>query len=80
MVGLMQLMIWLFCIYLVFKGVEIFQIAWMSVNEGKRTSGMSLGFFMIALAFLIGVVFVILEEGMVNSISDKMNTLPNFGR
>lgn len=27
MVGLMQIMIYMLCVYLVFKGVEIFQIA-----------------------------------------------------
>jgi len=32
MVGLMQIMIYMLAVYLVFKGVEIFQIAFMSTR------------------------------------------------
>ena len=42
MVGLMQIMIYMLAVYLVFKGIEIFQIALMS-SRPDRTPGLLLG-------------------------------------
>jgi len=40
MAGLIQIMIWMFCGYLVFKGVEIFRIAFVSArDEMARDTG-----------------------------------------
>jgi hypothetical protein len=42
MVGLMQIMIYMLAVYLVYKGIEIFQIALMG-NSDYRVVGMVLG-------------------------------------
>ncbi len=59
--GYFQIIIGLICIYLVFKGVEIFQIAYTSrpENPNTRTYGMMLGMGAIAAAVIIGVLAVI---------------------
>ena len=51
MVGLMQIMIYMLSVYLVFKGVEIFQIALMSVRP-NRTGGMIIGILAVAIAII----------------------------
>lgn len=53
MLGMMQIMIWLLCIYLVFKGVDIFQIAWMSSRDA-RSGGIALRGSMIVIAVIEG--------------------------
>ena len=79
MLGMMQIMIWLLCVYLVFKGIEIFQIAWMSARDTRaRAGGMILGIIMIFVAGCAGMVFVFLEERIARQISDSQKTLPSF--
>jgi uncharacterized membrane protein (DUF485 family) len=79
MLGMMQIMIWLLCVYLVFKGIEIFQIAWMSSRESRaRAGGIILGILMIAVACIAAMVFVFLEEQMAKQVSDSQRNLPNF--
>lgn len=79
MVGLMQIMIYLLCVYLVFKGVEIFQIAFVSSSENiSRKLGVALGVIMIAGAFLVGAVAVFFTEEIAASVSKQMNNIPKF--
>jgi ACR3 family arsenite efflux pump ArsB len=79
MLGMMQIMIWLLCVYLIFKGIEIFQIAWMSARESRaRAGGIILGIVMIGVACAAALVFVFLEEQMASQISDSQKNLPNF--
>jgi len=78
MVGMMQIMIWLLCVYLVFKGVEIFQIAWMSARETQRRAGIMLGVIMIIVAVVASVVFIALEEVMAYQLGESQRSLPNF--
>lgn len=72
MVGLLEIMIWLFCIYLVYKGVEIFQIAYV----GKSGKGMILGIIAIGIAIIVGMVAVFLEQSMVGSIQQNFKDIP----
>ncbi len=79
MIGMLQIMIWLLCVYLVFKGIEIFQIAWMSARETRaRAAGIILGIVMIFVACAAGLVFVFLEERIASQIGDSQRNLPNF--
>ena len=76
MVGLMQIMIYLFCIYLVYKGIEIFQIAFVSDDKNRaRKFGVVLGILSIILAVFIGFGAVLMTEEMVNKIG---NSMPNM--
>lgn len=79
MVGLMQIMIYMLAVYLVFKGIEIFQIALMS-NRSDRTLGLLLGFACFAAAIVAGVGFSVWAESVAQSIGDRMNNLPGLPR
>jgi uncharacterized membrane protein YecN with MAPEG domain len=79
MIGMLQIMIYMLGVYLVFKGVEIFQIAFMS-QSAKRMTGMSIGTFMIALAVLVAIGFTLWGDSVAQSVSDRMNNIPNLGR
>jgi hypothetical protein len=74
MVGLMQVMIYLFCAYLIYKGFEIFQIALVSKpeNESTRKNGIGLGILAIVFAFAIVAVALFLEESIVGSIGKNL--------
>lgn len=75
MFGLLQIMIYLFCIYLVYKGIEIFQIAFVSEKGWKRSNGIAIGVVLTAFAVLVGIVAVYLTESM---IAEATKNLPKF--
>ena len=79
MVGLMQIMIYLLAVYLVFKGVEIFQIALMSVRS-NRTGGMIIGILAVTIAIVAAGGFTFWADQVATSIGDRMNTLPSLQR
>jgi len=79
MVGLMQIMIYLLCVYLGFKGVDIFQIALVSSSETiSRKIGIAIGVLMICGACVVSAGALYLTESTVAGISDKMNNFPKF--
>lgn len=79
MVGLMQVMIWMLCVYLVFKGIEIFQIAFVSPRDGvSRGTGITLGAIMIIVAVVAAIGFFLLEESMVSSLAESQRNLQNL--
>ena len=79
MVGLMQIMIYMLSVYLVFKGVEIFQIALMSVRS-NRTGGMVIGIIAVAIAIVAAAGFSFWADQVAASIGERMNTLPSLQR
>jgi uncharacterized membrane protein (DUF485 family) len=79
MVGLMQIMIYMLSVYLVFKGVEILQIALMSVRP-NRTGGMIIGILAVALAIIAAGGFSFWADQVAASIGERMNTLPSLQR
>lgn len=79
MVGLMQIMIYMLAVYLVFKGVEIFQIALMSVRS-NRTGGMIIGILAVAIAIIAAGGFSLWADQVAASIGERMNTLPSLQR
>jgi hypothetical protein len=76
MVGLMQTMIYLFCIYLVYKGVEIFQIALVSEDKPSKKAGIVIGALAIGASVLIGLAAVSMTDSMAEQIGNRMNNLP----
>ena len=79
MVGLMQIMIYLLCVYLIYKGVEIFQIAYTKSDENRaRKSGVVIGIMLTALAVLPAGVTVVLTEAMVADMQKNLNNNPMF--
>ncbi len=79
MVGLMQIMIYLLCVYLCYKGVEIFQAALVSAREDiSRKIGMVIGVLMICGAGVVSAGAIYLTETTAESINKNMNNLPKF--
>jgi hypothetical protein len=60
MVGMLQIITYLLCVYLVFKGVEIFQIALASPRtDGSHKLALILGAAMIVVSVIAAIVFTI---------------------
>lgn len=74
MVGILQIMTYLLCIYLVFKGVEIFQIG--LANERYRVVGVVIGVVAILIAVTAAVGFAIWVDLQATSIQQSMPTFP----
>ncbi|MGE3385081.1 MAG: hypothetical protein AB7L70_19315 [Pyrinomonadaceae bacterium] len=78
MVGLMQIMIYLLCAYLIFKGVEIFQIALVSPRDDHhRKLGTQIGVAMLIGAFVIGAIAIYLTESMAASMQKNIERTTN---
>jgi hypothetical protein len=79
MVGLMQIMIYMLAVYLVYKGIEIFQIALMS-NRENRLLGLFVGAACILIAIIAGAGFSYWADTVASSIGDRMNSIPGLSR
>jgi len=79
MVGFLQIIIYLLCVYLVYKGFEIFQIAFVSDRENvSRKHGVALGIIMIIGAFVVGAGAIYMTEAQAEAMSKQMNNIPKF--
>lgn len=58
MVGMLQIITYLLCVYLVFKGIEIWQIANVQSRENDGR-GLYLGVGMIVISIILAIVFSI---------------------
>jgi uncharacterized membrane protein len=56
MVGMLEIITYLLSVYLIFKGIEIYQIAKMSTRE-ERSGGLTLGTIMIIISIVAALVF-----------------------
>jgi uncharacterized membrane protein len=74
MVGMLQIVTYLLCVYLVFKGIEIYQIAKMSSRE-DRAGGLTLGTMMIVISIIAALVFAVWITTQAESIG---NSTPRF--
>ena len=72
MVGMLQIITYLLCVYLVYKGFQIFQIALMS-NRENRTGGIIIGVLAIVLSVILSLVFTNMIDTQARSISEGMN-------
>jgi uncharacterized membrane protein HdeD (DUF308 family) len=70
MVGMLQIITYLLCVYLIFKGIEILQIALMS-NRENRTSGIIIGIIMILISIIAAVYFANMIDVQANSVSNR---------
>lgn len=74
MVGMLQILTYLLCIYLVFKAYEIFQIAYVSTSD-KRAAAVRNGIILIVLSVLIAIGFALWADSQAESISRSMRSL-----
>ncbi len=68
MVGMLQIITYLLCVYLVIKGIEIFQIALMSPRE-NRTPGLVLGGLVVAACVLSALFFTYMIDVQAQHVS-----------
>jgi hypothetical protein len=70
MVGMLQIIAWLLCAYLIFKGFEIFQIANVKSHE-PGAHGMLLGTVMLVISFVLALVFFALINMQADAIGSS---------
>ncbi|WKL57265.1 hypothetical protein Q1W73_16605 [Asticcacaulis sp. ZE23SCel15] len=73
MAGMLQIITYILCFYLVIKGIEILQIALASSRE-KRGPIIILGALTLAACLFAAVSFVGLQDKQALSLSDNMRT------
>ena len=77
MIGMLQIITYLLCIYLVFKGVEILQIALANQRPGNSTP-VVLGFIMLAASIGIAIYFAIWVDKFAAQIGNSMQQIPGI--
>jgi uncharacterized membrane protein (DUF485 family) len=68
MVGMLQIITYLLCVYLIYKGVEIFQVALMS-NRANRTGGIVIGTLAIIISVIAAGAFIFMIDKQAASVS-----------
>jgi uncharacterized membrane protein (DUF485 family) len=77
MVGMLQIITYLLCVYIILKGIEIFQIGLMGTAE-RRKIGMAIGAVMIVASIGAAGVFTYLITIQANEIDSRMQNLPKM--
>lgn len=81
MVDFFLVIIGLLCVHLVYKGIEVFQIAYVADLESPtRKKGLLLGTSLIALAFLVGITATIVSAVLYGALTMQLDRLSNFGK
>jgi hypothetical protein len=76
MVGMLQIITYLLCVYLFYKALEIFQIAFVSQSP-KRNDALLLGVGAIIASIIASMVFINWINTQAESISNSMqNVMP----
>ena len=75
MVGMLQIITYLFCVYLVFKAIEIYQIAKMSSRD-DNSGGLTLGTIMIIISIVAALVFIAWINMQAESVGKSMPRFP----
>jgi hypothetical protein len=68
MIGMLQIITYLLCVYLVFKGIEILQIALMS-NRENRAGGIVIGILFVAISIGAGLMFTKMIDAQASAVS-----------
>lgn len=68
MVGMLQIITYLLCVYLVYKGVEIFQLGYVAPDDRRRTA-VTVGVVAVSLAILVSLVTVFWINAQANRVS-----------
>jgi len=71
MVGLIQILIYLACIHLVYKAVEIFQLAYVSDTK-TRYNGIVFGILAIIISLLVSVGALGTMENIAAGVGNKL--------
>lgn len=68
MIGMLQIMTYLLCVYLVFKGFEILQIGLASARQ-DRTAVLVIGVLAVVIAIAVGGYFVKMIDAQASAVS-----------
>ena len=75
MLGMLQILTYLLCVYLVFKGVEIFQIAWVTDRKVTETPVL-LGIAMLVAGVTLAIIFAVWATMQAESVGEGMRNVP----
>jgi uncharacterized membrane protein len=73
MVGMLQIITYLLCVYLIFKGFEILQIALMSSRE-DRAARLLIGVLFVVIAIAAAGMFVKMIDAQATSVSSRTSS------
>jgi uncharacterized membrane protein (DUF485 family) len=79
MAGFIQILIYMLCVYFVFKGVEIFQIAFVGSGE-RRRAGLILGVAAIVASIVAAIVFAVWSERYGEEFNRRLQNTPSVFR
>ena len=71
MLGMLQIITYLLCVYLVFKAFEILQIALMS-NRDDRVAGIVIGILFVLISIGAGLTFTRMIDAQASAVSSRM--------
>jgi hypothetical protein len=76
MAGMLQIITYMLAVYLIFKGIEIFQIALMS-SRSNRVAGLVLGVISIVGCSLAAYLLVQWQDSQAHSMSSNQGSQGN---
>lgn len=71
MVGMLQIITYLLCLYLVYKGLEIFQIALVASKSTGRSVGLAIGALACAASVVATILFAALIDAQALKVGSK---------
>lgn len=71
MVGMLQIITYLLCVYLFFKAVEIFQIALVAPKSTSKGYGLIIGVIAVVAAFVAAGIFTTMIDSQALKIGSK---------
>jgi hypothetical protein len=72
MAGMVQIITYLLCVYLVFKGVEILQISLANTNERWARFSINIGVAAVLVSIVLAFAFIYWIDSQAQSLSDSM--------
>jgi hypothetical protein len=75
MIGMLQIITYLLCVYLIFRGATILQIAICSPKPNNR-AGVTLGVIALVMSVLLAGFFIVRMEQITNSMADQLQQNP----
>lgn len=75
MIGLLQIITYLLCIHLIYKGFEILQISLTRENKEQGNTTHYIGLGAVILALILAVVFATWADKQAEAISEGMKRL-----
>jgi uncharacterized membrane protein len=74
MAGMLQIITYVLCFYLVVKGIEVFQIGLASTREDRRNL-LTIGTVVLVACVLAALTFVSMQDQQAQSLSKSMSSI-----